>query len=119
MSKTRLIMWVGIPLAVLAAGALALLLIPLLFPENVNVTRANFDRVTIGMTEAEVEGILGNGQEITKEESGKYSASFLTFLGEPPVHNRILLWQRGMRNIVMYFQDGKVVAMRTSLKAGE
>lgn len=116
MSNTRWILWVGVPLAVLLAGAAVVLVFD---RDNPNVTRANYERIQIGMPQPEVEAILGRGTEITQAESEQYSASFYSYLGKLPEHNRILLWKRGSRSIVLYLQDGKVTGMRTSLKPGE
>jgi hypothetical protein len=115
MSRTRWILWVGVPLAVVAAVVAMFFLTG----ENPNVTHANFQRIHIGMPQDEVERILGKGAEITLGESEQYSASTYSYIGKLPEHNRILLWKRGMRSIVLYLQDGKVTGMRTSLKPGE
>lgn len=73
------------------------------------VTKANFEKVNVGMTEAEVDGILGKG-----EESASVS---MDMPGMPPGaavpgmtgSAKVKRWKDGSRSIVINFADGKVM----------
>ena len=75
------------------------------------VSLANYDRIKEGMTESEVEGILGKGEE--------KASSSLNFPGKPgggkgtvpgiPSSIKVKLWQDGKKAISITFADGKVM----------
>jgi hypothetical protein len=63
------------------------------------VTKENFDKVEVGMTEAEVEGILGKATE-TSEASGS--------IGDLTGKGSIKVWKDGDKKITVTFANGKV-----------
>jgi hypothetical protein len=86
-------------LAVLAAGCLVFVA----GCEN-KVTKDNYDQIEVGMTEAQVEAILGEGEDTVDAEAGIPDASF-----------KMKTWTHGNSSIVIMFQDGKVA---TKARAG-
>jgi hypothetical protein len=72
------------------------------------ITKGNYDKITKGMTEAEVEAIIGKGEV-------KASASFdgpKTQSNPPPglpTSSKAIFWKSGGSEIVIWFQDGKVI----------
>jgi tRNA A-37 threonylcarbamoyl transferase component Bud32 len=87
----------AILLGVIVVPLLALL-VYILIPSG--ITEGNFDKIENGMSEEQVESILGPGQEIpnmdptAKDVKGKSS--------------KLKRWQRGGIRIVVIFSDGKV-----------
>jgi hypothetical protein len=62
MTKKRLVLIAVFPLAVaLTLGVLAML--PAMLPPIPGVTKANFDRIEVGMTKTEVQAILGSDSQ--------------------------------------------------------
>jgi hypothetical protein len=61
------------------------------------LTLANFNRITLGMSFADVNAILGSGKEISRFESSSFTAT--AFQWEEP---------DGIGNAMISFQDGKV-----------
>jgi hypothetical protein len=90
-----------------AAAVLAVCLVMAVGCEEV-VTEENFERVTVGMSYGEVEGILGAGQ---REDSGGYGSTS----GGIPTGNdsgsskqQTYVWEDDGKQIVVVFNDGKV-----------
>jgi hypothetical protein len=93
-----------------AAVVLALCLVIPACGKN-KVTKANYDKITVGMTLQEVEGILGQG---TKDEGGDGSGVAAQFGVHIPVPERgksrveTYVWEKGNRSIKVFILDGKV-----------
>jgi hypothetical protein len=95
--KKRLLLLASLPLAIaVTLGVLALL------PPRLGVTKANFDRIEIGMTKAEVEAIFGERstfEAFVKPSSDRYSwqsdggaqAWVYTTAGDNAVRNKVWL----------------------------
>lgn len=66
------------------------------------VTKENFDKIKTGMTEAEVEAILGKATD-----SGGASAS----LPGMSVSGTMKVWKDGDKKIMVTFSDGKVAGI--------
>jgi hypothetical protein len=63
MTKKRILLVASLPLAIaLTFGVLTIL------PPRPGVTKANFDRIEVGMTKAQVEGIFGAEGEVTRDD---------------------------------------------------
>ncbi|MGB2823697.1 MAG: hypothetical protein WBF17_22135 [Phycisphaerae bacterium] len=69
------------------------------------VSKGNFDKVQNGMTQAEVEKVLGEGTE----EAGGGGA-----IGGIVASGKILSWTDGEKKITVTFANGKVVAKTQS-----
>ncbi len=65
------------------------------------LTRANYDRVAVGMTEREVVEILGDPDE---NKGGGIA------IGDIDASGRVMTWESGDRHAVVTFAQGKVVA---------
>ena len=81
---------------------------------NRKVTKANFDKITNGMTLQEVEGILGKG---TKDEGGdasvipaKVGVALDGIGADQRVKSRVetYVWQKGDKTIKVQVLEGKV-----------
>ena len=80
------------------------------------ITKSNYDKINNGMTEAEVEGILGKGEE--KASSGvDVPGKSVNIPGGgnvsvPGVSSsaKVKMWQDGMKMISITFSNGKVMA---------
>ena len=79
------------------------------------VSKANFDKITDGMSLAEVEGILGKG---TKDEgdgsnvAGQFGVAVDG--GGMPAGMEIYKWEKGTKEITVVFVKGKVQSKRPS-----
>jgi hypothetical protein len=62
-------------------------------PITVGVTRANFNRIVNGMTLREVEGVLGNGEEIDRRRNRD---------------EMMCTWESGRTIILVFFTNGRV-----------
>jgi hypothetical protein len=74
------------------------------------VTKANFDKIKVGMTLAEVEAILGKGKK--EEQAGTAAANKITgatlgVQGKLPDQD-IYVWESGVKTITVIFVNGKV-----------
>jgi hypothetical protein len=101
----------------------ALLALCLLLPAcgKSKVNKANYDRITTGMTLQEVEGILGKG---TKEEGGdgtNVAAQFGVHIESAPSSRsgETYTWEKGSKKITVYFLSGKVTNKREEGLSGE
>jgi outer membrane protein assembly factor BamE (lipoprotein component of BamABCDE complex) len=65
------------------------------------VSKSNYDKITDGMTKAEVENILGPGEKGTSVSVGPVDVK---------VDSNIYRWHDGDKEITVTFKDGKVVA---------
>lgn len=65
------------------------------------VNRANYDKINTGMTEKEVEGVLGKGEE---QASAGVDAGIMSMSG------KVKVWKGGTKVITITFIDGKVAA---------
>ena len=63
------------------------------------VSKSNYDKITDGMTTAEVEKILGQGEK----------ASAGVSVGNINVTGDVYVWKDGDKEITVVFKDGKVV----------
>jgi hypothetical protein len=68
------------------------------------VTKSNYDKISDGMTTAQVEGILGKGQKA----SAGVSIAGLSVTGD------VYQWKDGDKSISVVFKDGKVVGKSQS-----
>jgi hypothetical protein len=82
---------------VVFAGALVILLSGCMGSQ---VTRANYDKITTGMKQSEVENLLGSGQK--KDSAG---AAF----GPIGMSSEVMNWQNGNRTITVVFVNDLVV----------
>ena len=80
------------------------------------ISKSNYDKVNNGMTEAEVESILGKGEEQASAGVNVPSQS-LTIPGGvnvsvPGISSSVKVkkWQDGSKRITITFSDGKVMA---------
>ena len=78
------------------------------------ISKANYDKVSIGMTEAEVESILGKGEEKLSYGGGTAPGFGVNMPGIPNVgitipNTKIKEWKEGSKSISVTFMDGKVM----------
>jgi hypothetical protein len=106
----------------LAASLLLVVLLGLVGCGRGGHTKAHFDLIKVGMTQAEVEGILGKpdgelgnaggefgGGEISGDGFGGGRSSIkIPGMKLPPT--KMVLWGTDERGIVVNFQDGKVAS---------
>lgn len=72
------------------------------------VNQDNWDKITMGMTQGEVEGILGPG---TKQEIQGTSISGAGIAGGAARNSLdTYLWKMGTKEVSITFKDGKVMA---------
>jgi hypothetical protein len=72
------------------------------------VNQDNWDKITMGMTQGDVEGILGPG---TKQEIQGTSISGAGVAGGAARNSLdTYLWKMGTREVSITFKDGKVMA---------
>jgi hypothetical protein len=73
------------------------------------VTKANFDKIKVGMSLSEVEAILGKGKK--EEQAGTAAANKFTgaigVQGKLPDQD-IYVWESGVKTITVIFVNGKV-----------
>ena len=90
---------------ILLAPAIALL--TLLTACEPKLTMENYDKVTDGMTLVQVERILGSGTE--EAPSGGVGIGTSGMLSGTGSQARNYVWKEENRQVVVTFQDGKVV----------
>lgn len=71
------------------------------------VTKANFEKITDGMTLTEVEAILGEGAK-QSDGAGIPAAHGIAVAGIN-TRNETYLWESGDKSITLTFREGKVV----------
>jgi hypothetical protein len=92
-------------------GVVLVLTVCLLLPAcgKNKVTKANFDKIKVGMTLAEVEAILGKGKK--EEQAGTAAANRFTgaigVQGKLPDQD-VYVWESGVKTITVVFVNGKV-----------
>jgi hypothetical protein len=76
------------------------------------ISKSNYDKINPGMSEADVEGVLGKG-----EEQASLNMPAVNVPGMPnlqiqgmPTSAKAKKWQDGNRVITVMFMDGKVVS---------
>jgi hypothetical protein len=95
-----------VPAAVLLVVCLAL---PACRPSK--VTPENYDKISTGMTQPEVEGLLGRGQKEEGGDGAGVAAQFGVDAGVGEQRGRApdtYVWQSNGKTIKVYFLDGKV-----------
>ena len=93
--------------------ALAVVLCLLLTGCKSKVTKANYDKVANGMSQEEVEKLLGKGE---KQSGSNTGAAVGLALPTPPTvgGGDEYKWESGNNEIYVTFRDGKVVHKRSS-----
>ncbi len=71
------------------------------------ITRENFEKVTDGMSYAQVRAILGSGEDQTATGTGITTYGLAT--GEARSNRKVYVWKDGHRTITVVFDNGKVV----------
>jgi hypothetical protein len=78
------------------------------------ISKSNYDKIKDGMTEAEVEGLLGKGEEqsaaslnIPGPSVGIPGVGGISFKGIS-ASVKVVKWQAGSQEITVTFSDGKV-----------
>lgn len=71
------------------------------------VTLENFEQIQTGMTQAQVEKILGSGKDETP--AAGYSIGGGGTLSSKASPEKIFVWREGQYSITVIFKDGKVV----------
>jgi len=75
-----------------------------------DVTQSNYDKVQTGMTQDQVEGILGKGEE---QASSAVSVPGMSAGGVSvpgmSTSAKVVSWQDGSKMITVTFQDGEVI----------
>ena len=66
------------------------------------VSQSNYDKVQPGMTEAEVEGILGKG--------GVFSAIAGPAIGDVALSTKTIVWKDGQKQITVIFSQDKMIS---------
>ncbi len=69
------------------------------------VDQSNYDKVSTGMTQDQVEGILGTGKEQTAMATPGVSVGNMSV---PGMSAKTVMWQDGSKSITVVFKDGKV-----------
>lgn len=120
MTRTRIIMWVAVPL--LLVGVIAVLL---LMARRDALTRENLAKIKIGMTRAQVEVLLGPGRACTRPRSGNQT-SHISSDGKILVAGKMLdpdklerrLWENPSADlwVVLGFHDDKVATYNIHAK---
>jgi hypothetical protein len=99
--------WIGLLAVLLVLGGA---LLPLLFPRSSKVTRANFDRIEMGMSRAEVEALFGGPpgdyrtRPVTISRISTWSTSISVLHAES--------WSGDEGDAVIYFDGGGVRSMQ-------
>jgi hypothetical protein len=89
-------------------GMVLVLLVCLLVPAcKSKVTKANFDKISEGMTLSEVEAILGEGAK--QSDGAGIPAQFGVHVQGTNTRAEIYVWESGDKSITLTFRDGKVV----------
>ncbi len=76
------------------------------------VTLENYQQIETGMTKADVERLLGRGRNETSAAGGGISSAGLMTEGDKP--DEIWVWEADGAQIVLTFDEGKVVHKRQS-----
>ena len=71
------------------------------------VTAENFDKLKLGMSQYEVEQILGKGTDDTT--SGGYGTSAAGVADSKTTNEKRFIWSDGEAKIIIVFKDDKVV----------
>lgn len=85
----------------------ALVLLLALAACEARVTRENFEKVSDGMTYAQVQAILGSGEDQTATGTGISGYGLAT--PEARSHRKVYVWKDGHKTITIVFDNGKVV----------
>jgi len=75
---------------------------------NEKLTEENFDRLTVGMSYSEVEGIIGEG---TREDSGGYGisgAGIPTGSNSGDSKQQTYTWDEDGKKVIIVFNNGKL-----------
>ncbi len=75
------------------------------------ISSKSYDQITLGMTLSDVERLLGAKGE--KQDTGGASISASGIVGGPNKSSTqtVYVWKKGMKEISVTIQDGKVTAM--------
>lgn len=74
------------------------------------LTKANYDKINMGMTESEVEAILGRGAEQTGGEASTPSVSLGgATLNTMSLSGKAKIWKEHEKQIMVTFVNGKAV----------
>jgi hypothetical protein len=73
------------------------------------VNKANFDKVTTGMSEEEVEAILGKGEEQAEINMPNMGINAPNLGGGVGRGMKTTTWHDGSKSIIITFKDGKVL----------
>ena len=71
------------------------------------VSQSSYDKVTTGMTQAQVEAILGTGKEQTSSSMATPPMA-VGGMSVPGMSTKTLTWQDGSKSITVVFKDDKV-----------
>ncbi len=94
----------------LATLLLAAICFPLAGCGESKITRANYDKVTNGMMEEDVEAILGKGEEQAEINMQNMGVNLPNFGGSGVGRGmKVKTWQDGSKTINITFKDGKVL----------
>lgn len=85
-----------------AIGLLAVLALTMAVGCGSKISKENFDKIKTGMTQAQVEKILGKG---TEEAAAGGALGALTGSG------KVITWKDGEKSIIVTFVNGKVTTM--------
>lgn len=75
------------------------------------VSQANYEQITVGMSKFEVEQLLGSGTKDEGPAGMSISSAGIASTDKPnqsPLE--VYIWKEGSSEIVVTFQDGKVVS---------
>ena len=72
------------------------------------VSQSNYDKIQPGMTQDQVEGILGTGKEQTTNSMSTPGMA-VGGISLPAMSGKILTWQDGSKTITVTLKDGKVL----------
>ena len=72
-----------------------------------SVSQSNYDKVNTGMTQAQVEDILGKGKEQASTAMPGVGAGGMSV---PGMSAKVLQWQDGSKSITVTFMNDKVVS---------
>jgi len=75
------------------------------------LTLTNYEQIENGMTVAEVEGLLGPGQEQTSGGFG-IGAEGLVSGSDGGGSQKVLTWEEGGKTVIVTFSDNQVVGRR-------
>ena len=72
------------------------------------ISRSNYEKVRTGMTEEDVEAVLGPGKDVTVAPPKDPKAPKPPAVPGMPANAKIKVWQDGDRSITVVFGNGKV-----------